>query len=65
MGDEVVPVLCLLETGKGHLGTWDVLIVSVVRGQWIWVWGIEVKMGFRRQMRSEVDMHRTPTSKRR
>lgn len=65
MGDEVVPVLCLLETGKGHLGTWNVLFVSVVRGRWIWVRGIEVKLEFRRQMRSEVDMHRIPTSRRR
>jgi hypothetical protein len=25
-GDEVVSVLALLETGKCHLGTWDVLL---------------------------------------
>lgn len=66
MGDEVVPVLCLLETGKGHLGTWNVLFVSVVRvGWWNWVWGMKVEMALRRQMRSEVDMHRIPTSRRR
>ena len=29
MGDQVVPVLCLLQTGESHLGSGDVLIVLV------------------------------------
>jgi hypothetical protein len=48
MGDEVVPVLCLLETGKGHLGSWDVLFVSDVWGcGWGGVIGIGVMMAER------------------